>query len=80
MSCTMTMDLPESAVSFVSGNGKRSRSEIGELFMSFLVERMGYVPEKHDNPFSAFCGTWDEGQFEEFQKATQRTVSPDDWK
>jgi len=35
---------------------------------------------EHDNPFSAFCGTWDEGQFEEFQKATQRMVSPDDWK
>lgn len=79
MSYTMTIDAPEAAVSFATRNGTRSSSELGSLFVAFLVEKMGYVPEEKVNPYLQFCGTWDEAQFSEFQSATQRTVNDGDW-
>lgn len=79
MSYTLTIDAPESAVSFVTRNGTRTNAELGALFVAFLVEKMGYVPEESKNPYIQFCGTWDEAQFNEFQAATQRTVNDGDW-
>ena len=79
MSYTMTIDAPESALSFVTRNGTRTSSELGALFFAFLVEKMGYVESVDENPFAQFCGVWDENQFEEFQNATCRTVDAGDW-
>jgi len=48
MSYTMTIDAPEKVVSYVTRNGTCSRDELGRLFVAFLVERMGYVPDDED--------------------------------
>ena len=79
MSYTLTIDAPQDAVSFATRNGTRSSAELGALFVAFLVEKMGYVAKKSDNPFEQFCGTWNESQFAEFQEATRRTVVQGDW-
>lgn len=79
MSYTMTIDAPEAAVSFATRNGTRSSTELGNLFVAFLVEKMGYVPEEKPNPYIQFCGTWDEDQFNEFQAAARRVVNDGDW-
>jgi len=79
MSCTLTMNMPEDAVSFVTRKGLRSNDELGAIFVDFLTERMGYVPPDADNPFVQFCGTWDKAQFDEFQGATERTVNAEEW-
>ena len=55
MSYTLTIDVPQDAVLFATRNGTRSSAELGALFVAFLVEKMGYVAEKVDNPFEQFC-------------------------
>jgi len=79
MSYTMTLDMPDSAVSFFTRNGTRSQAELGAIFVAFMKDRMGYVTEERANPFAAFCGTWTDDVFNEFQDATRRTVNPEDW-
>jgi len=79
MSYTMTIDAPEAALSFATRNGTLSSSELGALFVAFLVEKMGYKTEDSENPFDQFCGTWNEDQFAEFQRATRRIVNAGDW-
>jgi len=79
MSCNVVMDMPDSAVSFFTRNGTRSQSELGAIFVAFMKDRMGYVAEEQANPFSAFCGTWTNDEFNAFQDATCRTVNSEDW-
>jgi len=79
MSCNVVMDMPDSAVSFFTRNGTRSQAELGAIFVAFMKDRMGYVAEEQTNPFAAFCGTWTDDEFNEFQDATRRTVNPEDW-
>jgi len=77
MSYTLTIESPEKAAWFERQQTKMSAAELGELFVLFLAERVSEKQTK--NPFESFCGTWDDAQFDEFQKASQRTVNPADW-
>ena len=79
MSYTMTIEAPEKAAWFERQRAKLSAAELGELFVLFLSERMAKEKADEKNPFEAFCGTWDDAQFAEFQNATQRSVNPADW-
>lgn len=78
MSYTLTIDAPEAAVSFATGNGTRTSEELGSLFVAFLIEKFGYEAGE-GNPFAQFCGIWSEEQFSEFQNATRRVVNAEDW-
>jgi len=49
MSCNVVMDMPDSAVSFFTRNGTRSRAELGAIFVAFMKDRMGYVDEEPAN-------------------------------
>ena len=79
MSYTMTIEAPEKAAWFERQRAKLSAAELGELFVLFLSERMAHEAADERNPFEAFCGTWDDAQFAEFQNATRRSVNPSDW-
>lgn len=79
MSYTMTIEAPEKAAWFERQRTKLSAAELGELFVLFLSERMAHEAADERNPFEAFCGTWDDAQFAEFQNAASRSVNPSDW-
>jgi len=79
MSYTLTIESPDLVSWFEKERSRWTAAELGELFIQFLSSRLAQDSAKKDNPFTEFCGSWDDHRFEEFQEATRRVVNPMDW-
>jgi len=48
--------------------------------IALLAQGLGLGLSQKKNDFSAFCGGWSAKEHAAFEKATARTVNPEDWK
>ena len=82
MSYTMTIEAPEKAAWFEQRRAKLSPEKLGDLFVTFLMERSPEIleEEKGKSRFARFAGRWTASEAAAFNELTQRTVDEEDWK
>ena len=80
---TMTIrNIPPSVTEGILETSEARQISMNAAVIDLLARGLGLdaAQQKKKNDFSAFCGGWSAKEHEAFEKATKRTVDPEDWK
>ena len=78
---TMTIrNIPDEVTAGILDASETRHLSMNAAVISLIAHGLGIGPSQKKNDFSAFCGGWSAKEHAAFEKATARTVDPEDWK